>query len=335
MSYRKNIMYGYSKKDFVRLENNHIKIDYIISEWPEIWGTSILNLYVYSPKKLYEENPDNCIIYLALDNQDINKCLDKLKTVGFQNVIPIGFLKNKEFKKNHLFLKNKDKLKKIMYDDKSKKLVDKIYLKRENNEVSYLDIISEEKQYFDREIFDKSLNINTYVDLGLNSERSILRFMSFCNYNYTKIYGFEPNPNTFKNISKFFNDKKVSDVTILPYAVSNFNGYGNFDGNKGGSSHLDNFGNILVKIITLDKLLEKNNGISFIKMDIEGEELNAIKGAVNLINLNKPILCISVYHNEEDIWKIPFIIHDLVPKYKLSIRHYGSKYSETILYAYI
>ena len=73
--------------------------------------------------------------------------------------------------------------------------------------------------------------------------------------------------------------------------------------------------------------------ITFIKMDIEGSEIPALRGAKEIIETQKPKLAICVYHKPEDIWEIPELILDYVPEYRLYLRHYSITYTETVLYA--
>ena len=72
---------------------------------------------------------------------------------------------------------------------------------------------------------------------------------------------------------------------------------------------------------------------TFINMDIEGAELNALKGAENLIKKNKPDLAISVYHYPRHIWEIPLYLKSLNLEYKFYLRNYTSFSYDTIVYA--
>jgi hypothetical protein len=68
-------------------------------------------------------------------------------------------------------------------------------------------------------------------------------------------------------------------------------------------------------------------------MDIEGAELNALKGAEQIIKRYKPKLAICIYHKPEDIWTIPNLLLEFVPDYQFYIRHYSLTCFETVLYA--
>lgn len=81
----------------------------------------------------------------------------------------------------------------------------------------------------------------------------------------------------------------------------------------------------------LDQLIEGD--VSFIKMDIEGAEYKAIKGAEQIIKRCRPKLAVSIYHKAEDIWELSEMILRICPDYRLYLRHYSIAQAETVLYA--
>ena len=83
---------------------------------------------------------------------------------------------------------------------------------------------------------------------------------------------------------------------------------------------------------TLDGLLGSER-VTFIKMDIEGAEVEALKGAKEIIQRDRPKLAISAYHRAEDIVNIPILVKEFVPDYHLYFRHYSNDVNETVLYA--
>lgn len=79
--------------------------------------------------------------------------------------------------------------------------------------------------------------------------------------------------------------------------------------------------------------LDPDSKVTFVKMDIEGAEMNALEGMKSIIMEQKPKLAICIYHLYDDLWNIPKYIHELVPEYKLYMRHYSKINEETVIYA--
>lgn len=81
------------------------------------------------------------------------------------------------------------------------------------------------------------------------------------------------------------------------------------------------FEEVQVQCVALDQWLPEH-GIepTFIKMDIEGAEISALKGTQETIKKFKPKLAICLYHSDADLWRIAHFIHSLVPEYKFYCR---------------
>jgi hypothetical protein len=106
---------------------------------------------------------------------------------------------------------------------------------------------------------------------------------------------------------------------------------------ENGSSKILDTGTAKAQFIKLDDLsLNDDSGNIVIKMDIEGAEFEALKGAESLIKKKKPRLAVCVYHKPEDIIDIPFYINSIEPEYKFFIRHNCLvNLTETVLYAVV
>lgn len=94
----------------------------------------------------------------------------------------------------------------------------------------------------------------------------------------------------------------------------------------------ENKGENEINVAALDDILGENK-VTFIKMDIEGSEFQALKGAKKLIKKNKPKLAICVYHKKEDLIEIPEFIKGVCPEYKFFLRAHWPTLSEVVLYA--
>ena len=62
--------------------------------------------------------------------------------------------------------------------------------------------------------------------------------------------------------------------------------------------------------------------IDYIKLDIEGAELDCLKGAAKSIVRWKPKMAISAYHKPEDIWELANYVNSLRADYEFELRHY-------------
>jgi FkbM family methyltransferase len=90
-----------------------------------------------------------------------------------------------------------------------------------------------------------------------------------------------------------------------------------------------------VKTMHIDWLVGTGTAkkIDFIKMDIEGAELQALKGAEQTIKKFRPKLAITVYHHFQDFWTIPQYIDSLGLGYRFEMRHFTIHAEETLIYA--
>lgn len=89
-----------------------------------------------------------------------------------------------------------------------------------------------------------------------------------------------------------------------------------------------------VRTLSIDDVVrdKKLPRVDFIKMDIEGAELSALKGAVGTLNRFKPTLAICVYHKPNDWIEIPLFINSLNLGYKMWLDHFAIFPEETVLF---
>lgn len=90
-----------------------------------------------------------------------------------------------------------------------------------------------------------------------------------------------------------------------------------------------------VESISIDDFItsEELDRVNFIKMDIEGAELWALRGGRHTLAKHKPKLAISVYHRPSDLIDIPKLIKSICPAYDLYLRHFTIHAEETVLFA--
>lgn len=188
--------------------------------------------------------------------------------------------------------------------------------------------------YFEDEIFKPKKN-EVFIDAGAFCGETAEEFAAWCP-SYKKIYSLEPDKFNFEKLSDNILKKKIRDIELIDAGLWSENKtlYITRGGDDGTGSHVKDTGIDEVKVVSLDNILGGNEA-TYIKMDIEGSEKEALKGAQNTIKKYKPRLAICLYHRSEDIITLPQYILELVPEYKFKIRHYTTFTYDTILYAYV
>lgn len=130
----------------------------------------------------------------------------------------------------------------------------------------------------------------------------------------TKVIIVEPNKIFIKSLKKSFSNY-LDKVEILNYAVGNQSGVINFsEDSLEGQVTADC--NNQIQIEKIDNLIPQDQKISYLKADIEGFELEMLKGAAETIKRNKPKIAITTYHKENDYKEMILLIKSFVPEYK-------------------
>ena len=161
------------------------------------------------------------------------------------------------------------------------------------------------------------LKNGTLLDLGAyTGDTSIYLSKAF---GLKKAYAFEPESHNFKKLN--YNAKKFKAATIIlvKKALGDKEGYSYMSYDKDGSKLADNPNSgEKIELSTIDNFLRDKNeeSIDLIKMDIEGFEFNALKGAYHTIKKYRPILAISVYHKAEDLFDIKPWLEQSFPEHK-------------------
>ena len=191
-------------------------------------------------------------------------------------------------------------------------------------------------QYFIKELsFDKD---ETFIDCGAFVGDTIDEFIRHCK-DYNQIIAFEPDTKSYGILKKKY--RKNPKIQLINAATNDVDGQVYFSELGNSSSFVSaepderQENTVSVQAKAIDNL---NLGkVSFIKMDVEGAEMNSLKGAEKTIVKDKPKLAICIYHSNEDMLRIPEYIHQLVPEYKLFVRqHFYYPFpTETVLYAII
>lgn len=191
-------------------------------------------------------------------------------------------------------------------------------------------------QYFPEDIIHIR-NGEVFIDGGAYIGDTIQKFMKLAHRDKVKvkrIVAFEPNKANYRMLEKNYGARK--QIKLINKGLSDKEEILQFyeDGNQSRLANNPEEVTTEVMVINLDAVLECWDA-TWIKMDIEGAELSALQGAREIILRNHPKLTICIYHSNEHMIRIAEYIHELVPEYRLYVRHHSKSDNETVLYAVI
>jgi FkbM family methyltransferase len=170
----------------------------------------------------------------------------------------------------------------------------------------------------------------TYIDAGTFDGDSIRAFIGRVRGRFSHVYGFEPDPVTFEKLkANFTGEPRVHPVHAGVYSRK---GTLRFRDDASRGAIFADDGEIEMPVTTIDDVLQGKRA-TYIKMNIEGAEIDALKGARQTITKWHPRLAISAYHRPSDLWQIPEVITELSQTYNLYLRQHDGGVIETVLYA--
>ncbi len=170
-----------------------------------------------------------------------------------------------------------------------------------------------------------------YVDGGAYDGDSVRMFVERVNGSYERVLAFEPDPRTFSRLS--LNLQAVPRVELFNCGLHRAKAALGFteDGSRGAV--ISTAAKSKITVVGLDEVLAGERA-SFIKMNIEGAEREALAGAAKTIASWCPKLAISLYHRPSDLWEIPRLVRELGADYRLYLRQHDGGIIETVLYAF-
>ena len=221
-------------------------------------------------------------------------------------------------------------------DEIRKRLIDDIGISEKNIIGGIFDWRNNQGQYFD--YFEAKEN-EVFVDCGCFDGATCFNFAGWCGAKgFDHIYSFEADPENYERSKKLL--EPLGKCDLYPYGTSDVNKKVYFAADAFETSCIisreeaekRNFDGVTeIETVALDDVLEGKR-ITFIKMDIEGAEYEALLGARKLIMENRPRMAISVYHKFEDFVTLADLVLEMHPDYRIAFRHYGFDDLETVMY---
>lgn len=308
------------------------KIIFFVDSNRTLWGGEQYGKDVKDPSEILDF-PDALIIINSISQLAILQSMEDMHASNDCLIIPyyfyhgvIGHPYDNIYAKEHI-LEHKGEIKDLFYtkDEHTRRYLDIIFELRERAEddlytKEFYSGTGEKLDYFcDEELAPKEGV--TFIDVGAFRGDSIEPVRKMYKNRLKKCIAFEPDQNSISGLKAYVNDNDLTElVDIYPYALGNENGIIQFKA-SGETSLITENGDIQIEQRRFDELSDiELIGDVMVKMDIEGAELNALKGMEKMIIKYQPYMAICLYHKEADLYDIPKYLHTLCPNYRFYFR---------------
>lgn len=288
-------------------------------------------LKISRPESLNENMSDWLMLISMVDVHSINSVHKQLLELGFGESqilnmreyfyrVPLSFLEDhiEEYKMAY----------ELLEEDFSRR----VYLARMKR-AFIVDELPEIVSPHEEEYFDEKVRLTeeeVFIDCGGYDGDTSVKFLEKCRGRYKEIVIFEP-----ESCKKTAIEKNMAGQHYELYqagvwseaAKLNFFALG-----TDCSFVTEKEGKYVVDVVSLDETVY-NKRPTFIKMDIEGSEQEAIKGSEKILKEYRPKLAVCIYHKPDDLFRLPLMIKKINPSYQLYVRQYSASRTGTVLYA--
>lgn len=187
-------------------------------------------------------------------------------------------------------------------------------------------------QYFPKDLIRLAEN-EVFVDGGAYTGDTLLAFIRKAKSKYSRCYVFEPEPGNAATLNALAGRQNFRDVSIISKGLWSSADTLRFAAAEGETgSAISETGSASIEVDTIDNAAPD---ATFIKLDVEGSELEALKGAAETIKRNRPKLAVCLYHKPGDLFEIPLYLKSLTPEYRFYLRQHQPVSCELVLYAVV
>lgn len=215
----------------------------------------------------------------------------------------------------------------LLEDDESRSVFDAVLNFRLSGDLHAMERFdyAADRQYF--EDFFSLDDGEVFVDGGGYDGFTSLEFAKRCP-RYSRIHFFEP----VESAMRTARDKLKGMDNVVYHAVGLFDAKAalSFDASAGSASRISDDGKLKIDVDRLDDVVKDR--VTFIKLDLEGVEVQALHGMRRHVAGEAPKLAVAVYHHPSDFWRVPEYVLGLRRDYAVYLRHYTESWTETVAY---
>lgn len=309
-----------------------VDVKYFIDRDANKWGSKLMDVEIIGPD---DERIGQCPYILIAARHAIEPVTKMYSTTQYVTMPFEGYYCIKNYGEYSDVRDN------YLEDEKSKYTYNALlYTMLTGKTESCLEVM-EKDMYFSLPEFCGTFD-ETFVDAGAFTGDSVERFIWENLGTFRHIYAFEPGEKQFKALSKrmerLYDEWSIEkeQVTLVKAGVSDRS-------SRMTCIYTDDYplrhtlseedGVDTIETYALDDFLDGKEA-SFLKVDIEGMEMEFLRGAQKTIKNFRPKMALCAYHYPCDLYCIAKYVRELEPSYKFKLRLHAPFFGDFVLYCY-
>jgi FkbM family methyltransferase len=314
---------------------------------PDLRNNVVDGVSVLSPFEVAAQYPE--VPVLVASTMFDSVIAEDLRERGCRTVVPVGYLnlrlpdvfRSREYQGAHEAASDPanrwaiERAFSVFADEESRRtFLGKLafYLTLEKRRLD--EIKSDATIYFDPAIHALS-DDEVFVDGGAYVGDTLKDFLDASQGRFAAYYAFEPDSASFQKLSAVA-EQDPHRIFAVRAGVGAGAMSARITGTGGAGSRVmgeNEQGGDAIEIVSLDEFFATHSLPTFIKLDIEGFEADALRGAAATIEEAHPVLAVSAYHYPTDLWNVPLQLAELCPGARVVLRHYTREIDDTVCYA--
>lgn len=216
----------------------------------------------------------------------------------------------------------------LLADSKSQQLFDALLRYRRSGDIADCPIPSLEDEYTPADLprFAEPLRL---IDCGAFTGVAVHKFLT-AGYSIESLVAFEPDLANFAILAS--RNFPIASALCLPLGTWSTTTQLKFSSGSSMASHLSDQGDVTIQCVAVDDLLH-GQPINLVKLDVEGAEIETLKGMTRLIHEQRPNLLVSAYHTPGHLHEIAELIDDWGLGYRFHLRVHEQNSFGVVLYA--
>src|SRR5579883_438562 len=286
---------------------------------PAIWNTKIEGVPVISPKDAAGLHGATAAFFVTIwsEGHGYQKTYKQLTSLGIRQVHPVASLRwryAEEFMPflcqdlPHKVFQESELIRLAFHlwaDDRSRDEYLRQIRFRALGDYLAVGVRDPEASYFLDSLYSLRSD-EVFVDCGAYDGDTIRELLRRQGDAFSRIIALEPDPENFRAAMEYLSglpEETAARIELHPFAAADRLCQVRLTANGNMGSSISDGDGVLIDAVPLDGLIH-DSAPTFIKMDIEGAEADALQGCRKLISQHHPILAICLYHRLSDLWRV-------------------------------